>query len=51
MALIVKISSSSSGWVGVYICGCVCVGGSNVVSGCGDEGGQDENNDFMRAEC
>ena len=32
--------------VGVSMCACGCVGGGDMVYGCGYEGGQDENSDY-----
>ena len=35
--------------VGVCICACGCVGGGDMVYGCGCEDGQDENSDYTCA--
>ena len=36
--------------MGVFICACGCVGGGDVVSGCGREGGQDESSVYTCAK-
>ena len=35
--------------VGVCMCACGCVGGGEMVYGCGCEGGHDENSDYTCA--
>ena len=36
--------------VGLCMCACGCVGGGDMVYGCGCEDGQDENSDYTCAE-